>query len=130
MVAYSFQRQFAEPILDGTKGGTVRAPRKRGHCEPGEELQLYVGMRTPSCSLIARKPCLEIERITLHFAGNEVIFPSRDAHLRGWALDAFARFDGFHDWLALRDFWRETNQHPHRFDGYHIRWMPLPEALQ
>ncbi len=55
MVAYSFRSQFAEPILAGTKGGTIRAERRGrnlghrvvngGHAYPGEELQLYTGMR-------------------------------------------------------------------------------------
>lgn len=52
MVAYSFKRQFGPPILAGTKGGTIRNDRKR-HARPGEELQLYHGMRTKSCTLIA-----------------------------------------------------------------------------
>ena len=56
MVAYSFKARFAEPILAGTKLHTVRAPRKRD-ARPGEELQLYRGMRTRQCALIARKTC-------------------------------------------------------------------------
>lgn len=68
-VAYSFQQQFAEPILAGTKGGTIRAQRSgRGHARPGEELQLYTGMRTKHCRLICRKPCIAVTRILLGFA--------------------------------------------------------------
>jgi hypothetical protein len=58
MVAYSFKERFAEPILNGTKGGTIRASRKGplraatgGHAKPGEELQLYTDMRTRNCRL-------------------------------------------------------------------------------
>ncbi|MEJ0016825.1 MAG: ASCH domain-containing protein [Acetobacteraceae bacterium] len=45
MVAYSFKRDFAAPILAGIKRQTIRADRRR-HARPGEVLQLYTGMRT------------------------------------------------------------------------------------
>lgn len=70
MPAYSFQRQFAQPIIDGTKGGTIRAPRRispttgnhrraevGGHAWPGETLYLFTGMRTKQCRKIAEKTC-------------------------------------------------------------------------
>lgn len=73
MPAYSFQGQFAQPILDGVKGSTIRASRKAanrgvhgsarhavtgGHAYPGERLMLYTGMRTKYCRKIADKTCL------------------------------------------------------------------------
>lgn len=66
MVAYSFKRRFAEPILAGAKRQTIRADRRR-HARPGEELQLYTGMRTKSCRLIARRTCVDIQRVILVF---------------------------------------------------------------
>jgi len=135
MVAYSFQKQFAMPILEGTKGGTIRANRKR-HAHPGEELQLYTGMRTKHCRLIARKPCLAVTPISLNFKINEwvgiagVASPIKGAR----SLDTFAVFDGFSDWASLREFWRETHDlavgsSAAVFRGQHIRWLELPEAL-
>jgi hypothetical protein len=59
MVAHSFQSRFAEPVLDGSKDGTIGADRRR-HARPGEQLQIYVGMRTKQCRLITRKICVAI----------------------------------------------------------------------
>jgi hypothetical protein len=48
MVAYSFHRQFVDPIRQGVKTGTVRAARMR-HANVGERIQLYTAMRTKHC---------------------------------------------------------------------------------
>ena len=127
MVAYSFKAQFAEPILDGTKGGTIRADRKR-HARPGEELQLYSGMRTRQCRLIARKTCLAIYPIALAFHADKVAWPGRRL-LGASELDAFAHFDGFADWLALRAFWLAVHEELRLFEGQHIRWLELPKEI-
>ncbi len=131
MVAYSFQRQFAQPILDGTKGGTIRADRRR-HARPGEELQLYTGMRTRQCRLIARKTCLDVDRVRLVFGDRPavvIVRPDMMVSIAGRKrLNAFAVFDGFPDWAALAEFWRETH-HVDQFDGVHVRWLEMPAAL-
>lgn len=133
MVAYSFKAQFAEPILAGTKGGTIRADRRR-HARPGEELQLYTGMRTQHCRLIARKTCVAVEPVTLVLFADIVmemaIFPERKTALADRdELNAFARFDGFASIDEMRAFWRteHPNIEPLRgFKGWHIRWAPFP----
>jgi hypothetical protein len=120
MVAYSFQRRFAEPILDGRKGGTIRPDRRR-HARPGEELQLYTGMRTKHCRLIARKRCLAVAPITLDFRYRSVVLPaSRGLIHSAIDLDAFARFDGFHCFDEMAEFWHSADI----FTGWHIRWQP------
>src|SRR5262245_27727445 len=123
MVAYSFQKRFVEPILGGSKGGTIRADRRR-HARPGEELQLYTGMRTKQCRMIARKRCVTVEPIILDFG-----FP-RISTGCGWIvaphrLDVLAQFDGFIDFEEMAVFW-ETKHGAVRFTGQHIRWLPLP----
>lgn len=119
MVAYSFKRRFAEPILAGAKRQTIRADRRR-HARPGEELQLYTGMRTKSCRLIARKTCLYVEGVKLSFFnGGEVI---TDSLGRLTDLDAFARSDGFVDWDEMHDFWRAEHDDPETFTGVLICW--------
>jgi hypothetical protein len=125
MVAYSFQRQFAEPILAGTKGGTIRADRRR-HARVGEELQLYVGMRTKTCRLVARKRCLAVDPITINLVSWNVGYVISDARcLRRLAeLDAFAVFDGFASFQEMAEFWRKTHG-VQFFRGWHIRWLPL-----
>lgn len=144
MVAYSFQRQFAERILDGTKGGTIRAARKRqpyygtpgahrpaGHARPGEELQLYTGIRTKQCQLIARRQCVAVEPIILNFAAAMITFYCRGARFdQPKDLHAFARFDGFSTWRELVSFWHQQHGCGQGFFvGWHIRWLPLPNDL-
>jgi len=125
MVAYSFQRRFVAPILAGTKCQTIRADRRR-HARPGEALQLYTGMRTKHCRLIARASCIEIVPVTLLFSDDpddEGVMLPGFGHPGG--LDGFARDDGFVDWSDLRAFWREQHPAIDAFTGVLIRWQPL-----
>jgi hypothetical protein len=127
MVAYSFKARFAEPILDGTKLGTIRAPRKR-HARRGEELQLYTGMRTKHCRLIARKPCHAALPITLELNGEGVVsVAAGDQTLQIRDLDAFARADGFASFGELQRFWLDEHETSY-FRGVWILWSP-PSAL-
>lgn len=134
MVAYSFQAQFADPIRMGGKRQTVRAPRLgRGrHARPGEALQLYTGMRTRQCRLIARATCEEAAPITLVF--NDRTYPGDQVWIaRGptiWQgdLDPFAQSDGFKDWAELRAFWRTHHGAIARFEGVIIRWRDMVPA--
>jgi hypothetical protein len=127
MVAYSFQRQFADPILMGRKRHTVRAPRKR-HARPGEALQLYTGMRTKSCRLIARATCESVEPIGLYFhrrPSNDWVMIGARTLDRPAALDEFAYSDGFDDWGALRAFWLRHHGSLQNFDGLIIKWRDM-----
>jgi hypothetical protein len=124
MVAYSFQQRFAQPILAGTKGGTIRADRRR-HARPGEELQLYTGMRTKRCQLLARKTCVAVEPISISLVNRDVFLPaSRGLIHNPQELDLFARFDGFSDFSELIAFWREVHGRL-SFSGWHVRWQDL-----
>ena len=142
MVAYSFKARFVEPIRAGLslqtdahvlpKRQTIRAERKR-HARPGEELQLYRGMRTPQCFLIGRASCSDVRRIALHFPSDNprrrggleyVAIEGRDRIVRARELDAFSRLDGFLDWGAMRAFWREEHDEIRHFRGAIILWVP------
>lgn len=125
MVAYSFKARFAEPILAGTKGGTIRADRRR-HARQGEEMQLYTGMRTKQCRLIARKTCLDIEQIWLWFGMKPALRLGSLHFSNVQDLDEFATFDGFTNWMELEQFWRDVHESTWDFEGWHIRWLPLP----
>lgn len=119
MVAYSFQKRFAEPIELGTKCQTIRAPRKR-HARPGEELQLYVGMRTKHCRLIKRVRCVEAYPILLDF--DEQFIGAKDGWIRTLVdLNRFAVSDGFRDFAGMEQFWRDQHGIT-RFEGIAIRW--------
>lgn len=139
MPAYSFRARFAEPILAGTKGGTIRAPRKPanrgihtvarqaktgGHAYPGEELSLYTGMRTKHCQLIARKACIAVERIRLDFGHDRLILNGVLQSCSITSLQAFGIFDGFTGWDDMREFWQEI-QHT---DYLGILDLPYPRA--
>lgn len=69
MVAYNFQQEFGPDILSGRKLSTIRPNGKRRHAVAGNELQLYVGMRTQSCRLLLRVPCLYSKPVEIHHWG-------------------------------------------------------------
>lgn len=120
MVAYSFKHQFIEPIRAGTKRQTIRAERKR-HARPGEDLQLYSGMRTKHCVLIGRAVCRSAEPIRLTLSEPRVEFGGR-SHWRSDTLNTFARSDGFADWNELVAFWAENHPGIDPFSGVLITW--------
>lgn len=135
MVAYSFQAQFVAPILNGTKRQTIRPERKgrSRHARPGDELQLYTGMRTKHCRLIARAVCESVSPIAVNFAPL-----CSEVHVDGTlltsisgrpsaliAMNNFARRDGFRDWPELKQFWRHHHPGVDHFEGVLIRWKTI-----
>jgi hypothetical protein len=125
MVAYSFKAMFSDPILIGRKRHTIRGRRKR-HARPGEALQLYTGMRTKSCRLIARAVCSAVCAIDIHFGelrGDYVVIDGK--RLDGAALDELAYSDGFDDWDGLRAFWLKNHGSLDAFEGVIIYWGDL-----
>lgn len=124
MVAYSFKPQFVEPILVRTKRQTIRADRKR-HARPGEELQLYTGMRTKHCKLIGRATCIGPEPIKLLFYGYGAIEIGARRITSPNALNGFARDDGFADWDEMKAFWFDVHRVVDEFNGILIRWGVL-----
>lgn len=131
MVAYSFKKQFAPKILDGTKRGTIRAERKR-HARPGEPLQLYTGMRTKACHLIARATCASIEPIYIRpELGGYVTLPFRGEKISDrLALNDFARADGFEGWTDMIEFWLREHPNTETFSGVHITWRDITTGEQ
>ncbi|MCO5085104.1 MAG: hypothetical protein M9939_26490 [Mesorhizobium sp.] len=124
MVAYSFKKQFAEPILSGRKRQTIRADRRR-HARPGERLQLYTGMRTKHCRLVARTTCIAVLRIVIDMpAGRQpsIMLDGRPVEV---GLDHFARLDGFEDWSDMATFWMDNHPGVDRFEGVLIQWGAL-----
>jgi len=124
MVAYSFKRQFVEPILAGTKRQTIRADRRR-HARPGEEMQLYTGMRTKHCKLIGRTTCESIEPVLLIVSGAGVIKINGTVLFSDQRMQEFARSDGFTSWAEMCAFWRDVNGVTDEWNGVLIRWGEL-----
>ncbi|GJD55206.1 hypothetical protein [Methylobacterium dankookense] len=123
MVAYSFKRQFMQPIRERVKPHTLRDFRRgrSRHARPGEQLQLYVGMRTSSCELIGRAVCDRFQSVSLDFsAPNPIVltdlvevgfstFEAAGEPQAVRAVDSFAVSDGFEDIEAMARFWRDTH---------------------
>jgi hypothetical protein len=145
MVAYSFQKRFAEPILSGEKLHTIRADRKR-HARPGETTQLYTGMRTKHCRKIADRICTAVLPIMLNFhmdgfayvgggypflilgeVTDETLFDGLSGRFYVADQEQLARRDGFLSWSQMSAFWSE--QHgpcgpAEVFIGKLIGWWP------
>jgi len=124
MVAYSFQKRFAPPILAGTKLQTIRGPRVRPHVRPGQALQLYVGMRTKSCKLIATRLCSNVRPIKIDLNGYVFFHDECDGFGDWRMLDDFAVRDGFSDFEDLRRFWALSHPGVSVFEGSQIEWHP------
>lgn len=86
-------------------------------------------MRTKYCRLIGKATCTEVVAVTFDFAMPIVLVGTITlVHTDG--LDAFARGDGFGDWLGMREFW--TREHPDTpvFSGVLIRWGGFRAGLR
>ena len=114
MVAYSFQARFVPRILAGTKRHTLRYVGLRRHARVGDALQLYFGMRTKQCRLVARAQCVAHDDIALVFDATAysksegVRSPHGIAAYGCTTLDDFAVGDGFNDWGEFRHYWRQV----------------------
>lgn len=128
MVAYSFNKGFAAPILAGTKRQTIRLPRKR-HARRGEELQLFTGMRTKHCQLIGRATCTGVHDVRLDFVAPSVTLDGVLSLIDPTALNEFAERDGFscpeEPWRFMRRWWWEVHPGIDIFNGVLIRWEAL-----
>lgn len=122
MVAYNFHKRFVPRIRDGSKPQTIRAERKR-HARPGEEIQLYTGMRTRYCRLLGQPICEAIWPIVIELDAQIVLLNGRVIKASG-ELDAFAFQDGFDDWDQMDGFWRKNHPGISAFRGVLIRWFP------
>jgi hypothetical protein len=135
MVAYSFQHQFIDPIVAGTKRQTIRRVGKRSHARPGNELQLYYAMRTKHCRLIGRVRCVLAREVRIEFSPCVNVDTTRIMLLAlpGVApeiitdRDEFARADGFESWGDMREFWALNHPDVEEFHGVLIQWEALSQ---
>lgn len=141
MVAYSFKARFAGPIEARTKLHTLRNQRKR-HAQVGEALQLYTGMRTKACRLVARETCTQLIGVTLDFswAGAPVsvfeiaeLIPGEPRRVGPLVpiddVAAFALADGFASFGVMARWWWATHK-VRRWSGILIGWgEPYPVSL-
>ena len=123
MVAYSFRARFRAPILAGTQCQTIRADRTR-QARPGEQVQLYTGMRTRQCRIIGRAVCTISSPVTIGVADGWVD-DGCGRMTDPYFLDAFAHLDGFVGWTAMATFWQREHPDVALFSGVLIRWREL-----
>jgi len=126
MVAISFKERFVEPYKAGTKGGTIRAPRKgREISRPGVALQLFVAMRTKYCRKFGDETCIDFLLIALLFKRRpKIAFGSVTLSARA-DLDRFAVFDGFENFDDMECFWQATHTVA-EFRGTWTLWRENP----
>lgn len=147
MVAYSFKKQFVDPIKVGLgvhpsairgviagapkihpKRQTIRAIGKRRHARQGEILQLYYGMRTKQCTSIGVARCTDVVPIRIRF--DDIVFwihlPA-DSKTRLNKDDKLllAMADGFGDEPEMHRFWLKEHKEGGAFDGLLIKWEPI-----
>jgi hypothetical protein len=140
MVAYSFEARFEEPILAGVKRSTIQPIGQRRHAYPGDELQLYGGMRTKACRLLMRVPCLSTTSIAFTSAGAVTVWGGGSFHMGMRSaemadLAAHEGFDGVEEMMA----WFEDRYGLPTPTMIRMRWNPAtatfaaevrPEVLQ
>lgn len=119
MTAFNFRKRYVPLIEAGTKRQTIRKYRKDGRvAEPGSLLQLYYGMRTKQCRLLAEVTCA---------SRAPVVVVIEDGVLRAWIdsgrvvnIGQFARDDGFEGADDMRMAFEQM--HGHWMQGYLYRW--------
>lgn len=117
MPAYSFQKQFVEPVETGAKTHTIRGKRKN-RPKPGQTFYGYYAMRTKQCrkllqSVITRVQDIKIEVASLYtdyIDGDIAILTNPRITIDGEELaedemETLARRDGFSDLRAMMMFW-------------------------
>ena len=122
MVAYSFKKQFAEPIDLGTKTHTIRANGKRRHARPGETLQLYMSMRTKQCRKLKETPCTASAQVRLYLAAGRFRIVLDGAVLDVPQSEAFARRDGFPSLRDMAAYWQKEHPALDVFQGTVTSW--------
>jgi hypothetical protein len=128
VTAYSFKKQFIEPILTGRKRQTIRAVGLRHHARIDTTIQLYTGMRTKQCQLIGTAFCADAPLITLDFPRNRIHIQGRVLRNDQVALDTFAKRDGFENWAGLRAFWELEHRALKVWEGVMIEWRDFAPA--
>lgn len=116
MVAFNFSPQFVPLVASGVKRQTIR---QKARAKPGDNLQLYTGMRTKNCrKLIDPDPvCTLVDYVSIrpqYLTLGNTKKHSGDA-------DDFARRDGFKDYDDMVRWFQERYGSPY-FQGYVHAW--------
>lgn len=127
MVAYNFQKQFADDVESGKKTQTIRKRGKRKPPSVGHEIQLFTGMRTKKCRLLRTPICTSVEVIEIrsHFKHVLIGTPSGDTYqfnrLTDGVIEKLAKDDGFESVDAFFEYFKTARGD--YFSGFLIRWV-------
>lgn len=118
MPAINFMKRYAAAIEAGTKTQTIRKPRKdgRAHCQAGDTVSLYTGMRTRSCRKLKDVTCLETAQLVITEAPEQIFVNGS----RVTDEAAFVKADGFNSIADFYDFFAGAHGLP--FHGTLITW--------
>lgn len=130
MVALNFKAEFADDVEDRRKRRSIRAPRKDGrNPKPGDDLQLYTGMRQAGCRKLGEAKCVrvrpvEISHMGIVLDGRKLYAGDTPAYLGSPDAESydgdFARADGFSNFTEMADWFDKTHGLP--FVGNLIEW--------
>lgn len=119
MVAFNFQKQFADLVESGKKRQTIRE-NPRG-AATGKKLQLYYGQRTKQRRKLMDAVCSRTRQIVLRSSQVVIgLVDLRDDH----DLDNFAKADGFKDYAEMWKFFEPRADQLGEFHGWLIEWTP------
>ena len=119
MPALNFQERFAGMVERGEKRQTIRRVRKYP-IKKGDTLFLKVHQRTSHCRALRTEKCRHVWPIKLYEDGIIAYSSLGFIHGRGELCDEMAQDDGFRDWPAMRDWFRDRYGLP--FEGVLIEW--------
>lgn len=122
MPAFNFKEQFVPAIIDGTKGGTIRAYRTN-KMKVGDIMYLYVGLRTRQTRKLGQHTCVELFDVIVMDYGILFRGPDIQFEINAEQLDQFAKSDGFGSWDEMKTFFEMP------FHGFCARWIPLKDQV-
>ena len=127
MVALNFHARFAPAVAQGEKRQTIRARGKRPAPAPGQQLQLYTGMRTSSCRKLRDAVCSSVTPIDVQPRHSMVRLAKTQpgggialVELQPHEIEDLAKRDGFAGTDEFFAYFAET--HKGGVSGYLIMW--------
>lgn len=122
MTVKMFKPRFAPLVESGVKRQTVRPiPKRKPTTGEPISLRTWTGLPYRSKQRILRESIVtEVETISLHDTGRELLVYVNNSELHPEQINAFAVADGFKDGIEMFN-WFEAN-HGLPFDGIVIKW--------
>jgi len=117
-----FNKQFVEPILNGTKIHTIRED-KNHRWQKGMKMHMATGVRTKQYKQFAEKVCTGNRRIEIepYTKTVKMTFNSTEVRLMNdKGIELLAKNDGF---KTVQDFWKWFDK---PFIGKLIYWVKEP----